>query len=111
MGTRRKASSTSHFDSRQCLPNCFINLITVSILSYCTAEFSGGICELIEFPFGKDRSVISLNFPGIFFGMRPSGEQNKSWSGGFKKEPAILFFRDSLANLVYTSCLFSKADL
>jgi hypothetical protein len=50
------------------------------------------------FTHGWDKSWISLNLPGMFFGISPRGEQTKFWNGGLRKGPAILSFSDSIAN-------------
>jgi hypothetical protein len=87
------------------------NLITFSRQSYLTSEFSGGISEFIELPFGYDKSCIRRNLPLTALGTKPKGEHTKFLSGGFLKGPAILLFRDSLANFSNTFSGFSSADL
>jgi hypothetical protein len=53
-------------------------------------------------PFGYDRSCIRRNLPLTALGTKPKGEHTKFLRGFFLKGPAILLFRDSLANFSNT---------
>jgi hypothetical protein len=64
--------------------------ITMDNGSYLTSEFSGGISEFTELPFGYDRSCIRRNLPVTALGTKPKGEHTKFLRGFFLKGPAIL---------------------
>jgi hypothetical protein len=97
----------TRYESR---PKYLTNLITLSIQSYLTSEFSGGISEFTELPFGYDRSCIRRNLLLNAIGTKPKGEHTTFLRGGFLKGPEILLFRDSLANFSNTLSGFSSGD-
>jgi hypothetical protein len=68
------------------------------LLGFTWNGFYGGISEFTELPFGYDRSCIRRNLSVTALGTKPKGEHTKFLREGFLKGPAILLFRDSLAN-------------
>jgi hypothetical protein len=64
----RNASSISHLLNKASCPKNLTKFTTLLMQSYFTVEFSGGISEFTEFPFGKERSCMRPYFPGTDFG-------------------------------------------